>query len=103
MYEEWLAGCAAHDLDNTTGEEVTPPNRYNLEDYFGGMRVKMVELFRGCVEFYFPLLCGKKMFDHERLMAEKTVAQILHVSDEAFFLLMLENCWDHWMYVAEKR
>ncbi len=89
--------------DGINDEIPQRPRMTCLAEYLDSMRNNRPDLFRKTVKIYMPILCGKKLWEKEKASAEKTISQIISISDEAMLLMVLENCWDHWRLVAKHK
>ena len=89
--------------EESNGEIPQRPRMTCLAEYLDSMRNNRPDLFRKTVKIYLPILCGKKLWEMEKASAEKTISQIVSISDEAMLLMVLENCWDHWRLVAKHK
>ena len=98
LYDDW-DGTARSDDD----EIPEVPKRPSLSAYLNSMRNNSPDLFRQTVQMYLPICCGKKLWDKEKATADKTISQIVSISDEAMLFMVLENCWEHWRLVGKHR
>ena len=98
-YDDW-----DHGSDWRNEDEIPEmPERHCLMKYLNSMRNNSPDLFRDTVQMYLPICCGKKRWDKEKATANKTVSQIVSISDEAMLLMALENCWEHWRLIGKHR
>jgi hypothetical protein len=98
QYKVYLGELQNYESEGSLGPE---PRFLNVDEFFKAPR-NYANQFRAVVPVYYSTVVAGRRGSFRRRPASETVSKILHPSDEAFVLLVIENNFDYWKEIAKE-